>query len=311
MLPAMATPFASSPAIDTALPADWLIPDWPAPPGVHALCTTRTGGVSAAPYDSLNLGDQVGDNPAAVQANRARLQAALQSITPGTRPVFLRQVHGMRVLQLDAATPDGSEADACVSTQPALACTIMVADCLPVLLAHRSGAVVAAAHAGWRGLAGQGGVGVLERIFERFCALAQSQQAQAAIQSEAPESVAADTLAWLGPCIGPQAFEVGAEVRAAFCAADAAAARFFAPAGPGHFLADLAGLARQRLRALGITQIFGNGGSPAWCTVTQAARFFPTGVTSGLQAAAAASPRASGARRWQASCAAIDSYGFV
>jgi YfiH family protein len=274
MLPAMATPFASSPAVDTALPADWLIPDWPAPPGVHALCTTRTGGVSAAPYDSLNLGDHVGDSPAAVQANRARLQAALQGITPGTRAVFLRQVHGTGVLALDAATPDGAEADACVSTQPALACTIMVADCLPVLLAHRSGAVVAAAHAGWRGLAGQGGVGVLERVFERFCALDESQQARAAINSEAPETVAAGTLAWLGPCIGPQAFEVGAEVRAAFCAADAAAERFFMPSGAGHFLADLAGLARQRLRALGITQIFGNDGSPAWCTVTQAARFF-------------------------------------
>lgn len=274
MLPVMATPFASSPAANTALPADWLIPDWPAPPGVHALCTTRAGGVSAAPYDSLNLGDHVGDSAGAVQANRARLQAALQGITPGARPVFLRQVHGTGVLQLGSATPDGAEADACVSTQPALACTIMVADCLPVLLAHRSGMVVAAAHAGWRGLAGQGGVGVLERVFERFCALVQSQQAWEAIQFEATQGVASDTLAWLGPCIGPQAFEVGAEVRAAFCAADAAAEPFFAPAGPGHFWADLAGLARQRLRALGITQVHGNDGSPAWCTVSQAARFF-------------------------------------
>ena len=140
--------------------ADWLIPDWPAPKGVRAVFTTRAGGVSAVPYDSLNLGDHVGDLPAQVQANRALLQRAT-----GTRAVFLKQVHGREVLALDAATPDGQQADACVTVQRQLACTIMVADCLPVLLATEGGDVVAAAHAGWRGLAGtdgNGGRGVLE-----------------------------------------------------------------------------------------------------------------------------------------------------
>ena len=149
--------------------ADWLVPDWPAPPGVHALCTTRAGGVSRAPYDQLNLGAHVGDDPQAVAANRQILQSALQSTTPGARAVFLNQVHGDGVALLDASTPDGTEADACVVSAPGAVCTIMVADCLPLLLAHRSGQVVAAAHAGWRGLAGHSGQGVLESVFKRFC----------------------------------------------------------------------------------------------------------------------------------------------
>ena len=149
--------------------ADWLVPDWPAPPGGHALCTTRTGGVSRAPYDQLNLGAHVGDDPQAVVANRQILQSALQSTTPGARAVFLNQVHGDGVALLDAGTPDGTQADACVASAPGAVCTIMVADCLPVLLAHRSGPVVAAAHAGWRGLAGHAGQGVLESVFKRFC----------------------------------------------------------------------------------------------------------------------------------------------
>ena len=131
--------------------ADWLVPDWPAPPGVHALCTTRAGGVSRAPYAELNLGAHVGDDPQAVVANRQILQSALQSTTPGARAVFLNQVHGDGVALLDASTPDGTEADACVASAPGAVCTIMVADCLPVLLAHRSGPVVAAAHANPRG----------------------------------------------------------------------------------------------------------------------------------------------------------------
>jgi YfiH family protein len=230
-------------------------PDWPAPPGVRALCTTREGGVSAAPFNSFNLGDHVGDDPAAVQANRAALAQAI-----GTRPVFLRQVHGTQVAHLDADTSDGTEADACISTRPGVACTIMVADCLPVLLAHRSGRVVAAAHAGWRGLAD----GVLETVFERFWPLAQAEQALAATE----------TIAWLGPCIGPQAFEVGPEVRAAFCDCDAGAAACFVAIGGGKYLADLAGLARLRLARLGVTVIYGNDGSAPWCTVGNAARFF-------------------------------------
>lgn len=158
------------------IPHDWLQPQWPAPAGVRALCTTRAGGVSTGPCASLNLGSHVGDDPSAVQANRQRLQAVVQGATPGARAVFLNQVHGTAVATINPATPDGTEADACVATQPGAVCTIMVADCLPVLLAHTSGAVVGAAHAGWRGLAGQSGVGVLESamraLFERFQALA-------------------------------------------------------------------------------------------------------------------------------------------
>lgn len=241
--------------------AGWTVPDWPAPAGVHAVCTTRAGGHSVAPYDSLNLGDHVGDDPAAVAANRRTLAQAL-----GARPVFLRQVHGWHVAALDAATADGTEADACCTTERGVACTIMVADCLPVLLAHRSGAVVAAAHAGWRGLAGESGQGVIESVFERFRALAPAQRAQ----------VATETIAWLGPCIGPSAFEVGPEVRAAFVEQDAQAAALFRahPQREGKWLADLSGLARLRLRALGITEVYGNDGSAEWCTVSDASRFF-------------------------------------
>lgn len=206
--------------VGAALPADWLVPEWPAPVGVQALCTTRAGGVSQGPYASMNLGTHVGDDPQAVQTNRARLQAALGQSTPGARPVFLSQVHGTGVAALTASTPDNTQADACVATDAGVVCTIMVADCLPVLLAHGSGAVVGAAHAGWRGLAGKGGVGVLEAVFERFKALALSDKALAAIKNEANGMLAAHTMAWLGPCIGPTAFEVGAEVREAFCSQD-------------------------------------------------------------------------------------------
>lgn len=274
---------------------DCLVPDWPAPPGVKALCTTRTGGVSLPPYDSLNLGTHVGDIPAAVLANRQRLRATIDAATAGARPVFLNQVHGDGVVHLAIDTPDGMDADACVATAPGMACTIMVADCLPVLLAHRSGQVVAAAHAGWRGLAGVGGQGVLESVFKRFEALALAGQAPIAAkivanyltpptnptpnptptQSSTP-ALAQDTLVWLGPCIGPQTFEVGPEVRAAFCGADLAMAACFVPSDttPGKYLCDLAGLARLRLLALGITHIYGNDSTPPWCTVSNASRFF-------------------------------------
>ncbi len=273
----------------TAIPPDWLTPDWPAPASVRALCTTRAGGVSAAPWDSLNLGDHVGDDAAAVAANRRRLEQAIQA-----RPVFLKQVHGVRVADIDALTPDGTEADACVTPERGVACTIMVADCLPVLFTTRDGVAVAGAHAGWRGLAGHGMAGhgaaggsvsggspngVLEASFERFSAVVLTQWSLFAINNIANtrlthSSVAADTLAWLGPCIGPQAFEVGAEVRAAFVAHHAAAAAHFQPKGNGKYLANLAGLARQRLHRLGITNIHGNDGSAPWCTVSNASRFF-------------------------------------
>ncbi|MDI1244357.1 MAG: peptidoglycan editing factor PgeF [Rhodoferax sp.] len=226
-----------------------LTPDWPLPAGVRAVCTTRMGGVSAAPYDSLNLGDHVADDAAHVRANRAIFHQAI-----GARPVFLNQVHGTQVVSLDTTTPDGTVADACLTDQPGLACTVMVADCLPVLFASADGHRVAAAHAGWRGLAGQGGVGILEATVKR-------------LQTK-------DILAWLGPCIGPQAFEVGDEVRAAFMASDPLAGNCFQPLKPGKWLADLAALARLRLRALGLSQIHGNDSSATWCTVGNASRFF-------------------------------------
>jgi YfiH family protein len=227
--------------------SDWLVPDWPAPAGVHALCTTREGGVSGGNYQGLNLGDHVGDAPADVAANRALLRNAI-----GARPVFLRQVHGTQLLPLDASTTDGEAADACTTSASSIACTIMVADCLPVLFTDEAGRRVAAAHAGWRGLA----AGVLERTVESFGAESR-------------------LMAWLGPCIGPDAFEVGDEVKEAFEAGTPEAARCFESAGnPGKWLADLAGLARQRLRAAGVVQLHGNDSSEAWCTVHNPLLFF-------------------------------------
>ena len=231
---------------------DWIVPKWPAPAGVRSVCTTRAGGRSQPPYDSLNLGDHVGDDPLAVGANRALLAQAIQA-----RPVFLQQVHGSGVAVLDAHTLHGTQADACLTRERGVACTIMVADCLPLLFTDTQGSFVAAAHAGWRGLAGQGGVGVLEAL------------------SAALGADAGDVMVWLGPCIGPQAFEVGPEVKAAFEVHDPQAAACFRPAtAPGKWLADLPALARLRLAALGIRQVYGNDGSPSWCTVANRSRFF-------------------------------------
>ena len=227
-----------------------MTPQWPAPANVRAFSSERPGGVSAAPYDTLNLGDHVGDDPVAVLENRRRLAIEL-----GARPVFLKQVHGHGVVRLTPETAHGTEADACWTTERGLACTMMVADCLPVLLADRSGRVVGAAHCGWRGLAS----GVLEALW--------SQMAQAAGPQAQP-------LAWLGPCIGPASFEVGGDVRTAFEAHDAGAAACFRPHGEGKFLADLPALARRRLAAIGITDVHGNDGSPGWDTVANASRFF-------------------------------------
>lgn len=244
-----------------SLDPDWLIPQWPTPARVHAVFTTRSGGVSKPPFDSMNLGRPSGDDALAVDANRARLQAAL-----GVLPIYLSQVHGVASEQLRGpAEPGAIEADACTSATPGVACTIRVADCLPVLFTDLSGRAVGAAHAGWRGLA----EGVLESCFAQFAQLLPAPAYRSDVAS-----VAGQTLAWLGPCIGPQAFEVGPEVRAAFVERDARAGACFVALPAGKWLADLAGLARQRLADLGITRIHGNDGSAAWCTVNNPLRFF-------------------------------------
>ena len=226
---------------------DWIVPDWPAPAGVRALITTRAGGVSCAPYASLNLGDHVGDDAAAVATNRLRVCEAL--VGAGD-PVWLEQVHGTRVIDASfgrtAAKPE--QADAAFARQSGACCVVMTADCLPVLFCDATGSVVAAAHAGWRGLC----AGVLE-------------------QTVAAMAVPGHTLlAYLGPAIGPQAFVVGDEVRAAFVARDAAAAAAFSPHDSGKWLADIYQLASLRLAACSVERVFGGG----WCTVGDAARFY-------------------------------------
>lgn len=233
--------------------ADWIRPTWKQA-GVGALMSTRAGGCSPAPFDSLNLRPGLGDEDACVQQNQARWEAAL-----GARPVWLNQVHGARVVRLQPAdllsgAPQHT-ADASLSTQPGIACTVQVADCLPVLFAA-AGRAVAAAHAGWRGLAG----GVLEATLEALCAAA--------------DCSPAEVEAWLGPCIGPRRFEVGADVLRGFGVdpLGQTTARFAprGPSAPGKWLADLAGLAEDRLRAAGLSEVQAAGG----CTVEQASRFF-------------------------------------
>ncbi|WP_263223936.1 peptidoglycan editing factor PgeF [Pseudomonas alabamensis] len=218
-----------------------LLPDWPAPASVRACVTTREGGVSRPPYDTFNLGDHVGDDPVAVAENRRRLSDAF-----AIQPAWLKQVHGVVVADADPGRVD--EADASWTERPGIACAVMTADCLPVLFCDRAGTRVAAAHAGWRGLAG----GVLEATVDRLGVPAD------------------DLLVWLGPAIGPGAFEVGPEVRDAFVATHPEAADAFVPGErPGKLMADLYRLARIRLAALGITAVYGGG----FCTVTDP-RFF-------------------------------------
>ena len=247
-----------------SLHPDWLLPQWPAPAHVHAVFSTRAGGVSRPPYDSLNLGRPSGDDAGAVDINRQRLAEAI-----GGTPVFMSQVHGVASVVLPMAAPASAdwpiEADACTSTTPGVVCAVRVADCLPVLLTDTDGRAVAAAHAGWRGLA----QGVLERNFQQFSNLLDRPG-----QGGAGSGVPGRTLAWLGPCIGPLAFEVGPEVRAAFLSRDPAAAHCFAAHREGKWLADLPALARLRLQALGISRIYGNDSTPGWCTVGNPSRFF-------------------------------------
>lgn len=220
-----------------------LCPQWSLPPGVRAVVSTREGGSSAPPWDSFNLGSHVGDDPRTVAANRARLRALI-----GAEPVWLEQVHGCAVA--DAGCAAGvPEADAAVARVAGRACAVMTADCLPVLLCDDDASVVAAAHAGWRGLA----AGVLERTVERM--------------GVAPRRVRA----WLGPAIGPAAFEVGGEVRAAFLGADpGAAAAFVEGASSGKWLADLYLLARRRLAVAGVERVDGGG----VCTVADPVHFY-------------------------------------
>lgn len=227
--------------------SDFLVPDWPAPPNVHALVTTRAGGASTGSWQGLNLATHVGDDPAHVALNRAWLRAHLP-----VEPLWLEQVHGVACVQAEAATC-GAIADASVSRTAQQVCAVMTADCLPVLFCSRDGQVVGAAHAGWRGLL----AGVLEST------IAQMQVPAMAV------------MAWLGPAIGPQAFEVGPEVRAAFLAAvDSAAARAATEAAfTAHgekWLADLYALARLRLHTLGVSAIYGGG----LCTYSDAERFY-------------------------------------
>jgi len=227
---------------------DWLRPSFTVP-GVAALMTTRCGGFSAAPFDTMNVRDGLGDDPAAVERNRAVLERAI-----GVPPVYLNQVHGRGVVRLhraDAQRTDSlHEADASVTTDSGVACAVQVADCLPVLFAAPG--AVASAHAGWRGLA----AGVLEATVDSLCVAAGC----------GPQAVEA----WLGPCIGPRQFEVGDDVRQAFAGHRPGAALRFAPLGAGKWLADLPSLATDRLRGCEVKSV--SGGS--WCTVEEASRFF-------------------------------------
>jgi len=220
-----------------------LIPDWPAPARVRALVSTRQGGCSVAPYASFNTATHVGDEPQAVAANRRLLRASLPA-----EPAWLDQVHGIAVVDAATVASVAPTADASVAFAPDTVCVIQTADCLPVLLARDDGSAVGAAHAGWRGLCD----GVLEATIARL-------------------GEPAHLLAWLGPAIGPSAFEVGDEVRAAFMAHDGNAAKAFtAGERPGKWLADIYLLARQRLGAAGVTRIYGGG----LCTVSDAERFY-------------------------------------
>lgn len=221
-----------------------ITPEWPAPARVRAAFTLRRGGVSTGAYASLNLATHVGDDPAAVAENRRRLRAKLSL---RSEPVWLEQVHGIAVADLDAP-PSQSQCDAAITRTVNRVCAIQVADCMPVLFASRDGLRVGAAHAGWRGLAG----GVLESTV-------------AALQCEP-----ARLLAWLGPCISAAHFEVGDEVRAAFVSADARTAAAFERNARGRWQCDLYAIARRRLSVLGIGEVHGGG----WCTYAQRNRFF-------------------------------------
>ena len=221
------------------VPQDWIGPDWPVPPTVRALCTTRSGGFSEGPWSSMNLGAHCGDDPVSVQQNRELLAAMLPA-----NPLWLRQVHGAIAIQHDSSGAEEPEADGVVASGMNQVCAVLTADCLPVLFSNREGTKVAAAHAGWRGLAR----GVLEATLNAM--------------DEPPDRV----IAWLGPAIGPDHYEVGQEVFDAF---PAAASGGFRQQG-GRWLMNLPELARKQLAAAGLQSIHGGG----FCTFTEHERFF-------------------------------------
>jgi purine-nucleoside/S-methyl-5'-thioadenosine phosphorylase / adenosine deaminase len=223
----------------------WIVPDWPVAARVRALATTRAGGVSRGAYAGLNLATRVGDDPRAVENNRAVLRGQLPS-----DPVWLEQVHGTDVVEAERAAlqPSPVRADGAVARGRRYICAVLTADCLPVLLASRAGDVVGIAHAGWRGLAS----GVIEATLARMAA------------------PPAEMVAWLGPGISQAAYEVGEDVYAAFAGRDAGARDAFRPAAPGKYQADLYALARRRLGAAGVAAVYGGG----YCTYGESERFY-------------------------------------
>jgi YfiH family protein len=226
------------------IPRDWIVPDWPAPARVRAFVTTRPGGVSRGEYASMNLGAASGDEPRDVARNRAIVRGHLP-----TEPRWMAQVHGVEVADLDRIAPDAApRADAAVTGSRGNVGVVLTADCMPLFLCDAEGKRIAVAHAGWRGMAG----GVIEN----------------AVGAMGVDP--AQVMAWMGPAIGPQAFEVGAEVRAAFLASDSGADEAFKPHTPGKYLADLYALARRRLARAGVSSVHGGD----FCTLTDTGRFF-------------------------------------
>jgi polyphenol oxidase len=221
---------------------DWIVPDWPAPPRVKAFVTTRAGGVSRGPFTGLNLGDHVGDEPGDVASNRALLNICLPS-----EPLWLRQVHGANVVRADAIEA-GTDADGAFTAKTGTICTILTADCLPVLICDRNGSIVGAAHAGWRGLS--------QSVIEKTIA---------AMRVPPPE-----LLVYLGPAIGPAHYEVGDDVRHAFIDDDENAVTAFMPTTNGKWLANLYELAQLRLRRIGVEEIYGGD----YCTFADAEQFY-------------------------------------
>ncbi len=223
---------------------EWIEPDWPAPPRVRALTTTRIGGASRGPYAGLNLGDHVGDEPRAVRQNRELLQRELGL---PAQPLWLEQVHGCEVVRVERDS-GGCTADAAMTRESGRVCAVLTADCLPLLLCDRAGSRVAAVHAGWRGLLD----GVIESALDAL------------------ELPAEQLLCWMGPAIGPDVFEVGSEVRAGFVERDPGSAAAFRPSPAGRWLADIHALARRRLAARKIGFVAGGG----YCTVSNPGRFY-------------------------------------